>query len=317
MLAQEEFHYPMYVQNISYSLSFLYAWVFIGLLDWRIAGVAMVRNLCDLTALVFILVIVRKRYVGKPTLVAFQLRNLRGSLQYLKLSIPMGIVIHLEWTFFELQTVIIGLTNNTPAFAAHSSFASIVMLFFMIPAGLASSINSFMGNLIGDHQVRAAQVFNKVAMWTMLLVSLLAFGLSLLIRPFLQDNFSTGPEMKQYFTQVYNFYAFCYLFADGYQVVLGSILRSIGQQNYAAVGFLAIYYILGIPLSLLLVFQFKLGMIGAWYTLGVVSWLVSLLFTLRILQNNWDHSVNTVSEMLNRQSISSAKLVELQQLHAN
>lgn len=153
MMAQEEFHYPMYVQNTSYIFSIFFGWFFVIYLDWGIFGLSMIRNCCDLIALIMIFFILKRKYWNSRTIVSFQKRSLNKLLIYLKLGIPMGIVTYLEWGFFEIQAILIGLTHNTEALAAHSSFCGVLLFFFMLPSGVAMSINSFLGNLVGEDKL--------------------------------------------------------------------------------------------------------------------------------------------------------------------
>ena len=278
MMAQGEFYQPMLVQNLSYSLGLVYCAVFVSLFDLGIVGVAIARNCSDLTALVLIVRSVRARFGQYRGLLVYQRSHLDNLREYLRISVPMGVIDYVQSSFYEVQTIIVGLTLNTEAFAAHSSFSGIILLFYMLPLGLSNSVNSFLGNLIGEQKHLAAQTFSRVAQVATLFIALLALLLSELIRPFAFEHFVTNAEMRRWFVQIYNIYTHFYLFGDCFQVVLGAVLRSIGQQNYAAVVFGLVYYGIGLPMSLLLVFSAGLGALGAWWTLFAVSTIVSLLF---------------------------------------
>jgi Na+-driven multidrug efflux pump len=52
----------MLVQNISYGLSVFFGWFFVIYWEWGIVGLAMVRNACDLVALVIMLILIKKKY---------------------------------------------------------------------------------------------------------------------------------------------------------------------------------------------------------------------------------------------------------------
>ena len=108
----------------------------------------------------------------------------------------MGIVNYLGWFFFEVQTIFVGIAGNTEAFAAHGSFQGIIMFFFMIPLGNSQSINSFLGNLVGEKNLGASKIFCGVAISSVGLVWLTAFILQSLTRPLFIHYMTTSEEMK-------------------------------------------------------------------------------------------------------------------------
>ncbi len=62
---------------------------------------------------------------------------------------------------------------------------------------------------------------------------------------------------------------------DGLGVVTGGILRAKGQQNVGAVLNLAGYYIVGIPVGLLLAFHAGMGIYGLWAGLTIALVIVA------------------------------------------
>ena len=62
---------------------------------------------------------------------------------------------------------------------------------------------------------------------------------------------------------------------DGLGVVTGGILRAKGQQNVGAVLNLAGYYIVGIPVGLLLAFHAGMGIYGLWAGLTIALIIVA------------------------------------------
>jgi MATE family multidrug resistance protein len=62
---------------------------------------------------------------------------------------------------------------------------------------------------------------------------------------------------------------------DGLGVVTGGILRAKGQQNVGAVLNLAGYYIIGIPVGLVLAFHASMGIYGLWTGLTIALVLIA------------------------------------------
>jgi hypothetical protein len=49
-------------------------------------------------------------------------------------------IVYLEWLFFELNTIIIALLQNEIELAAHTSFVSLTLVFYMMPKGISDCI---------------------------------------------------------------------------------------------------------------------------------------------------------------------------------
>ncbi|KAF3504530.1 hypothetical protein F2Q69_00040054 [Brassica cretica] len=77
-------------------------------------------------------------------------------------------------------------------------------------------------------------------------------------------------------------------FLDGFQCVLSGVARGCGWQKIGACVNLGSYYLVGVPLGLLLGFHLHLGGRGLW--LGIVMALVVQVLSLSIitLVTNWD-----------------------------
>ena len=159
MMAQAEFKIPMYIQNGCFLMSPLYAWIFIDVLQWKIGGAAMVRNCCEMSALVVIVYVLRYKKTYPKTMIPFHPDSLKNWGEYLKVSVPIGAMVYLQWTFFEIQTILVSIVNNTKAMAAHSSFVGIILTFYMIPMGMSWSVNSIMGSMVGAGNVEIAKNF--------------------------------------------------------------------------------------------------------------------------------------------------------------
>ena len=187
-------------------MSIVYGWIFLDLFKGGIIGLAMVRNACDLTALGMVVYVMHKKYRHSRSLKKFQLESLKNLKAYLALTIPMGILTYMEWFFFEIQTILIGMLGNTEALAAHGSFQAIFLLFFMLPNGTASSINSFMGNLVGEQNIPASKTFTKVSIVCTALIWFIAFCFQYLSRDFFFTNMTTTLEMRFWYEKIYEIY---------------------------------------------------------------------------------------------------------------
>jgi len=76
------------------------------------------------------------------------------------------------------------------------------------------------------------------------------------------------------------------MFADFFQTILGTILRSTGHQNFASLFMIVIFYVIGIPASLILVGI--LEMKGSWIAMVFCYWILCLSYYWKVNNINWD-----------------------------
>lgn len=97
----------------------------------------------------------------------------------------------MEWSFFEIQTVVVAALHNEIALAAHSSFVGIMLFFFMVPLGMSFSVNSYLGNLMGEGKAKVARNFTKVALFTVVVFAFCFSIVGILLKPIFIRCFTT------------------------------------------------------------------------------------------------------------------------------
>jgi hypothetical protein len=88
-----------------------YAWFFCIYLDWKIIGISMMRNMCEFTAMSWIIYKVNKIEKFRNNLIKPTRESFKGWGEYLKITLPIGAIIYLGWTFQEIVSIFVGLTN--------------------------------------------------------------------------------------------------------------------------------------------------------------------------------------------------------------
>jgi len=96
----------------------------------------------------------------------------------------------------------------------------------------------------------------------------------------------------------------CALFQvfDGTACIAGGILRAQGKQLTGAVLNSSAYYVIGIPLGMLLAFKYGMGLLGVWVGLTVSLVYCAVLGIWLALRADWDHQVEKVYKRLASES---------------
>ncbi|KAL0701664.1 hypothetical protein Bca4012_057786 [Brassica carinata] len=114
------------------------------------------------------------------------------------------------------------------------------------------------------------------------------------VRKVLGRAFSSDPKIIAYAASMIPIVA-CGNFLDGLQCVLSGVARGCGWQKIGACINLGSYYLVGVPLGLVLGFHFHIGGRGLW--LGIVTALAVQVLGLSLVTifTNWDKESNIVN----------------------
>lgn len=204
----------------------------------------------------------------------------RPLARMLALGAPIGIHMQLEFSVFGAVGLLMGRLGTT-AVAAHQIALNLASLTFMVPMGVSAAATVLVGRAVGRgampdarRAARAAIATGVGFMAVTALVFLLAPGL--FARLYSRDEVVVGLAMSLIpiagFFQVF----------DGLQVVSAGVLRGVADTRFPMVIGLVGFWVVGLPISLLLAFRVGLGPVGLWWGLvaGLAS--VSLLLLARV-----------------------------------
>ncbi len=102
--------------------------------------------------------------------------------------------------------------------------------------------------------------------------------------------FSQDPKIVQMVSYVLPIAAI-YQFGDAVNSAIGGVLRGCGRQKVGAKLNLIGYYIIGLPVALVLAFKFNLGLNGLWAGLATTIFLLSISLCTVVWYTNWDRQV--------------------------
>jgi MATE family multidrug resistance protein len=215
-----------------------------------------------------------RRSPGRAALRAAAFRRLFA------LGVPAGLQIALEMWVFGTVAVLMG-SIGAIELAGHQIALNLAALSFMVPLGLAGAAAARVGNAIGRGDQDAARCSAHVS---------LALGAS--VMAFFGVLFATIPHrLARLFTPETGAIemaamllpiAAAFQIADGTQVVGAGILRGTADTRFPAIIAFIGYWVVGLPVGLLLGFTLRMGPRGLWWglTLGLAS--VAAMFVTRI-----------------------------------
>jgi MATE family, multidrug efflux pump len=201
----------------------------------------------------------------------------------LRLGIPIGLQQFLESSAFGAIGFMMGMLG-TVELAAHQIAISLAALTFMVPLGVGAAAAVRVGRAIGAHDARRARLAARAAYACgggFMSITALIF----LAAPRLLAGAYTRESAVIAIAGSLIPIAGVFQVFDGAQAVGAGVLRGIGDTKAPLAAMLAGYWLLGLPVSIVLGFHTSLRAEGLWWgfvvSLGVVA--IFLLLRIRVL----------------------------------
>ncbi|KFK36328.1 hypothetical protein AALP_AA4G108600, partial [Arabis alpina] len=221
----------------------------------------------------------------------FSKEALLDILGFTKLAIPSALMVCLEMWSFEFLILSSGLLPNP---VLETSVLAICLntsgTIWMIPFRLSGAASTRVSNELGAGNPNMAKLAVRVVISIAIVESILVGSVLILIRKIWGFAYSSDPQVVTYVASMFPILALGHCL-DSFQTVLSGVARGCGWQKIGAFVNLGSYYLLGVPLGLLLGFHFHFGGRGLW--LGIICALVvqGVCLSLITFKTNWDEEV--------------------------
>lgn len=210
-------------------------------------------------------------------------------LRLLRLGAPIGAQFLLEMGVFAAVALLIGGIDQEsgdgaagPRVAGHQVALQLASLSFMVPLGIAMAASVRVGWAVGrgDGAAAARSAHAAVALGAAVMIG---FMLLFLLAPGLLAHVLTDQPRHLEHALALIPIAGVFQIGDGVQVVAIGCLRGLGDVRSPLWANIVGYWVLGLPLGLLLAFGLDLGPAGLWWglVLGLFTVAGALLYVLR------------------------------------
>ena len=198
----------------------------------------------------------------------------------LVLGSPIGFQLFLEYGAFAFTGLVVGLLGTIPM-ASHQVAINLASLTFMVPLGIGQATAVLVGRAVGRQDSAGARraataglVLGGAFMTTSAAIFLLAPG-------GLARLYTSEAAVVLLASSLIPI-AGIFQVSDGLQVVAAGILRGVGDTRVPAIANAAGFWVLGIPVGLLLAFRGSQGTRGLWWGLAVGLGAVAIFLVGRV-----------------------------------
>ncbi|KAL6335908.1 hypothetical protein AAG906_003533 [Vitis piasezkii] len=288
-----------WLSTFSFVLHVFLSWIFVIVLKFEIPGAMVALNISSWSMVIGAFVYVFGGWCPKTwrgfTTVAFT-----DLLPVVKLSISSGVMLCLQLWYYAILLLLAGyLKNATVSISAFSICLNINTWEMMLTLGFLGATSVRVSNELGRGNAKAAKFAIKYILSTSICIGVVIWILCLVFGHDIGYLFTSNEEVAETVSSLSVLLAFSILL-NSVQPVLSGVAIGSGWQSKVAYVNIGSYYIIGVPLGVLLGYVAHLSVKGMWS--GMICGVVvqGMLLTYMIWKTDWDEQVRKASERLNR-----------------
>ncbi|CAM8964837.1 unnamed protein product [Rhodiola kirilowii] len=236
----------------------------------------------------------------------FSTNAVLGIGEFFRLAVPSAVMVCLKWWSCEVLVLLAGLLPNAKLETSVLSIClTISTLHFTIAYGFGVAASTRVSNELGAGDPGSARVAAWTTMFMVAVEATIASTGIFISRHRLGNIFNNEKEVINYVATMAPLISLA-IIMDGIQAVISGIAKGSGWQHLGAYVNLGAFYLVGLPVGLVLGFFAKLRGKGFW--IGLVSGTViqaSLLFLITIC-TNWSKQASIEMERRMRARPTSA-----------
>ncbi|CAL9217192.1 unnamed protein product [Arabidopsis halleri] len=217
-----------------------------------------------------------------------------------KLSLSSGGMLCLELWYNSILVLLTGnLKNAEVALDALAICLNINGLEMMIALGFLAAASVRVSNELGSGNPKGAKFATLTAVFTSLSIGMVLFFIFLFLRGRVSYIFTTSEAVAAEVADLSPLLAFSILM-NSVQPVLSGVAVGAGWQGYVTYVNLACYYLVGIPIGIILGYVVGLQVKGVWIGMLFGIFVQTCVLTVMTLRTDWDQQVSTSLRRLNR-----------------
>lgn len=298
--------FPMVFSSVSaLFLHIPICWILVFKLGLGHIGAALAIGISYWLNVIWLWVYIKYSPSCQKTKIVFSTHALHNLPEFCKYAIPSGLMFCFEWWSFEILILIAGLLPNPQL---ETSVLSVCLnttsLHFFIPYAIGASASTRVSNELGAGNPKTAKGAVRVVVIIGIAEAIIVSTFFLCFRNILGYAYSNDEQVVNYIADMVPLLCVS-VSADSLIGALSGVARGGGFQEMGAYVNLGAYYIVGIPIGLLLGFHLKLNAKGLW--MGTLSGSVLNVIILSIVTalTDWQKEATKARERIIDQSIKT------------
>jgi MATE family multidrug resistance protein len=221
----------------------------------------------------------------------------QGWKPLLALAVPSVISVCLEWWWYEIMLLLCGLLSDPQAsVAAMGVLIQTTGLLYVFPHSLSLGLTTCVGHELGAGQPARAQRTTIIGLIVAVVCSILAFAFTIAVKDEWGKLFTREPHVLALTSIALPILGFCELGNCPQTAACGILIGSARAKVGACINF-GSFYLIGLPVAVLMSFRLKMGFMGLWFGLAAaqISCMCMMIYTL--VSTDWKHQAKRAKEL--------------------
>nr|GMD88904.1 protein DETOXIFICATION 48-like [Ipomoea batatas] len=222
---------------------------------------------------------------------------LRGWSSLLALAIPTCISVCLEWWWYEFMILLCGILGNPKAtIASMGILIQTTSLVYVFPSSLSLGVSTRVGNELGAGRPARARISMIVSLFCAAGLGVAAMLFATLMRHKWGRFFTADEEILELTAIALPIAGLCEL-GNCPQTTGCGVLRGSARPTIGANINLGSFYLVGMPVSVLLGFALKMGFAGLWLGLLAAQVTCAILMLCVLCRTDWTLQADRAKEL--------------------
>ncbi|CAN6584290.1 unnamed protein product [Malus baccata var. baccata] len=274
-----------------------------------ISGVAIAMVWTNLNLFILLFSFTYFSNVYKDSWVCPSADCLRGWSSLLALAIPTCISVCLEWWWYEFMIMLCGLLANPKAtISSMGILIQTTSLVYVFPSSLSLAVSTRVGNELGANRPSRARISMIVSLGCSVALGLLAMLFTTFMRHQWGRFFTNDAEILKLTAIALPIAGLCEL-GNCPQTTGCGVLRGSARPTIGANINLGSFYLVGMPVAMLMGFVVKMGFAGLWLGLLAAQGSCALLMFYVLCTTDWNLQVKRANDLTQASSASTTSSI--------
>ncbi|KAF6097171.1 solute carrier family 47 member 2 [Phyllostomus discolor] len=260
-------------------------YILVSVLDLGVRGSAYASTVAHIVQMIFLFLYIMLKKLHVATWAGWSIQCLQDWGPFFRLAVPSMLMLCIEWWAYEIWSFLMGL-RSVLDLSAQAILYEVATVIYMVPMGLSISVCVRVGMFLGASDTVQAKRSAVSGVLCVVGISLVISALLSILRNKLGYIFTNDEEAIALVSKVLPIYIVFQLF-EGICCVYSGVLRGTGRQAFGALANAIAYYVIGLPLGIVLTFLVGMGIVGLWLGMLACVLLAAAAFVTYTARINW------------------------------
>uniref|UniRef100_A0A452R6G5 Solute carrier family 47 member 2 n=1 Tax=Ursus americanus TaxID=9643 RepID=A0A452R6G5_URSAM len=235
-------------------------YILVSMLRLGVRGSAYATTISYFVQTIFLFLYIVLKKLHLETWAGWSSQCLQDWGPFFSLAVPSMLMVCIEWWAYEIGSFVMGLISVLDL-SGQAILYELATVVYMIPLGLSNAVCVRVGTALGAADTAQAKRSAISGMLCTVGTSLVVGTLLSLLRNKLGHIFTNDEEVIALVNKVLPIYIVFQLF-EAVCCVYGGVLRGTGKQAFGAIVNAVMYYVVGLPLGIILTFVVRMRIMG-------------------------------------------------------